>query len=295
MLRLAKYREAGATLTAESTIALDALSALHPNWRVAKDERDEFPFWMGEVDDSRTFLATPKRTPELARWLHENPTGSDWQDDDWRDRCLNDFPRAATALLRLAQQGDWIVDRWREALQAWSDERLAARSWRYVGDTLASAPDNFIKELAHSLGWWIQTVAKVFTRGEDAFFGLIRKILEQSTYEALPDADVAFRSINHPVGSATEAALRWWFRQGLEDGQGLSGEIEPIFTDLCNPDILIFRYGRLLLATNVIALFRVDPEWTKRCLLPFLIGNVRQKKRGQFGRAFFCPRVFISH
>jgi hypothetical protein len=173
-LRLAKFREAGGTLSGDSTATLGALAAEHPSWRMADDERDEFPVWMGEVNESRAFLATPKRTRELVDWLRENPTASDWQDDDWRDRCQNDFPRAASALLRLAKRGEWIVDRWRTALQAWSHERFAARSWRYIGETLASAPDAVIKELAHALGWWLQAVGKVFTRGENAFFGLIR-------------------------------------------------------------------------------------------------------------------------
>jgi hypothetical protein len=73
-LRLAKLLEAGATLSAETTAVWVALSEEYPDWRVAPDERDEFPFWMGEVNDSRSFLATPRDTRGLALWLRENPT-----------------------------------------------------------------------------------------------------------------------------------------------------------------------------------------------------------------------------
>jgi hypothetical protein len=218
----------------------------------------------------------------------------DWQEDDWHDRCRNDFPRAVTALLRLAAQGDWVVSRWREALQVWSDERLAARSWRYLGEALASAPDNVIRELAHPLGWWLQKVAKVFTEHQEQFFSLIQTILEQSRTEQLePDADVAFVSINHPVGFAADAVVSWWFRQGLKDGQGLNAEIRPIFTELCNSEIPIFRYGRFVLATHVIALFRVDQAWTADYLLPFFNWeNFPEEAVAAWKGFLLSPRVY---
>jgi hypothetical protein len=77
------------------------------------------------------------------------------------------------------------------------------------------------------------------------------------------------RAINHPVGQVTEALLRWWYRSPLEDDQGLSDLIMPTFTELCDAQIEKYRHGRVLLAAHIIALFRVDPEWTTSNLLPF--------------------------
>jgi hypothetical protein len=76
------------------------------------------------------------------------------------------------------------------------------------------------------------------------------------------------RAINHPVGHVTQALLHYWFRRQLEDGQGLPDDLKPIFTSLCNTQIDQYRHGRVLLATNVIALFRVDADWTAEHLLP---------------------------
>jgi len=69
------------------------------------------------------------------------------------------------------------------------------------------------------------------------------------------------------VGHVTKALLSWWYRNELEDGQQLPAMIKPTFTELCNVKIGKYRHGRLLLAFNVITLFRVDEDWTKQHLL----------------------------
>src|SRR5690606_14753482 len=86
-LRLAKMAAGGATLSAETRAELDRLSEKYPQWRLADDESDEFPFWMGEGDEWRTFIATPREKAELVEWLKRHPKDEPWQEDDWRQRC----------------------------------------------------------------------------------------------------------------------------------------------------------------------------------------------------------------
>ena len=268
-LRLAKCRFAEVALGPNAGAKLNALSEQYPYWELADDERDEFPVWMGGSEDWRTFLATPKNRRDLVTWLGEHPSSDTWQMDDWRARCKNDFPRTASALLQLAQQDEWVVDRWREALQAWSDEMLAAPSWRYMGIVLLAAPDEVVKELAHSLSWWLQSISRTFKDNEDAFFGLIHKIMALHRDEAAePGDDPVDKAINHPVGHVTEAALRWWYRQQPEDGHGLLSRLKAIFTEVCDTRIATFQHGRVLLSAHVLALFRVDGEWAMQHLLP---------------------------
>ena len=153
--------------------------------------------------------------------------------------------------MALAHRGEWFKDRWREALQAWADEKLAGRSWRYMGKVLALAPDNIIKDVDHSLSWWLQTIAKIFRGNEADFFILIRRILLRYADEHVEaNGDPVFKAINHPVGHATEAALRWWYRQSLEDNQRLPDVLKEIFTELWKIEIPSFCHGRLLLATQ---------------------------------------------
>lgn len=294
-LRLAKYSDAGAVLGADADARLQALSQKYPTWRLAQDERDEFPLWMGDGEDWRTFLATPKRCRDLVNWLREHPRRSDtWQEDDWGERCKRDFRRTASALIHLSQHGEWPVDRWREAMQAWSDETRTARSWRYVGAVLAAAPDKVVKELARSLSWWLEALAKTFSGNEAMFFTLIRRVLTLHREEGIEaDDDPVSRAINHPVGQVTKAALGWWYRQSLEDGQGLPDVLTPIFTDLCRTNVQSFRNGRVLLATNVIALFRVDGQWARQYLLPLFEWRYSvDEARGAWEGFLWSPRIY---
>jgi hypothetical protein len=268
-LRLAKIDSVGVELGADAAQRFRVLSQENQAWKLSEDERDEFSTWMGDGSEWRTFLATPKRRNDLVLWLQEHPEEGVWKDDDWRERCERDFATTACALYALASGGEWIVKRWRVAFQAWSEGTRLTRSWRRLANVIENAPDNVIQELSHSISWWLQVVAKVIDQNEEGFFRLIRRILELNRVgEQGTDNDLVFRAINHPVGHVTDAALAWWYRQSLEDGQGLEGHLKTDFTDICNPDISGYRPGRVMLASNIITFFRVDQAWTEQHLLP---------------------------
>jgi hypothetical protein len=151
-LRLAKYQAAGADLGRDAASALFELWARYPEWRLADDDRDEFPSWTSDSIDHRAFLATPKRYCELVAWLRKHSKSADfWQEHDWRERCKRDFRRTSVALIRLAREDEWFPDRWREALQVWSDEALVLPAWHSVCSILATAPNEVTKGLAHTL------------------------------------------------------------------------------------------------------------------------------------------------
>ncbi len=293
-LRLAKASDAGVAFNAAADARLQALSKQYPRLKLATDESDEFPFWMGNGNDVRTFVTTPKRRRELVAWLKQPPSIDHWQEDDWRQRCRDNFPPTACALAVLAGNGEWPVARWREALQAWAEESLLKRSWRYMNSLVNSAPDAVLKELTHPLSWWLQSIAKTFEGREPVFFKLIRRLLVLERDEGVEaDDDPVSRAINHPVGHVTEAALRWWYQRPLEDGQGLPDAIKPLFSELCNTQIISFRHGRVVLATHVIALFRVDPNWATQHLLPLFdwkksSGEARAAWQGFLG----SPRLY---
>jgi hypothetical protein len=292
-LRLAKMVQAGAVLSASGQERLDQLSNQYPEWRLAADERDEFPFWTGEGDEWRKFVAAPRRRRELVEWLKQQPSSDHWEEDDWRQRCRNDFPTTACALCALASEGVWPATRWREALQAWSEDRLIKRSWRYMGPIIATAPDNVLDAIAHSLSRWLQGVSKTFTGHEAVFIALINRVLELEHQDGLDTDDPVMRAINHPVGQVTEALLRWWYRSSPEDRQGLPEELKAIFTELCDPHFEKFRHGRVLLAAHVIALLRVDPEWTTQHLLPLFDWEPSETEAGAAWEGFlWSPRLY---
>ena len=284
-LRLAKFQSADGSLTEQAIVALESLSETYPNWRLATDERDEFPYWTGEGDDFRTFRVTPKRTRELTVWLRNNPETDFWQEDDWRDRCQNDFRRCVAALLFLSRQDVWLPVRWREAIQVWSNEDMVSASWHWISDAISHAPDDFILAIDPSLGHWLRSAAKSIDENIGDFFTILYRVLNLHEEEQIePVDDIVTRAINHPVGEVTSAALRWWYRQGLDDDQGMRGPLAPFFKRLCNPEIASYMYGRVELGTHAVTFFRVDREWFEQYLLPFF----------DWGRSFHEARAVWS-
>ena len=292
-LRLAKCQAVGARLGADAAARLAALSRQYPMWQLSRDERDEFPFWMGGDEEWREFLEAPKKLHDLVDWLRKHQTPDTWKPDNWSERCKHDFRRTASALMHLASKNEWFVERWREALQTWADDKLQQRSWRYMGTVLNAAPDDDLRSLAHAVSWWLKAIAKTFEGHERIFFDLVRRVVQLHRSEELEADDPVFKAINHPIGHVTEAALSWWYRRSLEDGQGLPGVIKPLFTDLCDVQIAGLRHGRVLLAAHVIALFRVDRDWAVLYLLPlFDWQRSASEARAAWDGFLWAPRLY---
>jgi hypothetical protein len=272
-LRLAKIQAAGAMLGSEAQARLENISQKNPQWQLATNESDEFTFWMEssssiDNDPLRKFLVAPRRRVDLVAWIKQHLSSDFWQDDDWRSRCRDNFSTTSCALFALTREDVWPADRWREALQAWAEDKLLKRSWRYMAPVLANAPDELIQKCAHNISWWLQAIAKTFEGHEELFLPLAQRILALDLEDGAPTDQPVFQAINHPVGQVTEALLSWWYRHSLQDGQGLLDSIKPVFTTMCDTHIAKFRHGRVILAAHAIALFRVDESWATGCLLP---------------------------
>ena len=93
---------------------------------------------------------------------------------------------------------------------------------------------------------------------EDLFWLLMHRLLEIDTKGSIQSRSI-FQAINHPIGMVTEAAFHWWYRQNLQDGQGL---VEPVrvYSRLCNTNEEKYRAGRVILGANAVTLFRVDEK-----------------------------------
>lgn len=297
-LRLAKVTHAGATLSEAGKTRLDALSAQHL-WQLAADESDEFSIWMGSGDwvgdrDSwKPFTPIPRTRRGVLNYLRAHSVLEDSQQDDWRKLCSEMFQATAYALCKLTQQNNWPVERWRDALQAWAEEKLRDRAWHFMAPVVADAPDNLVQALSNGISWWLQAVAKTFENHEDHFLTLAQRIL-QLDFANDGDADnPVFHPINHPVGHVTQALLDWWYRQEPDDGQGLPESIKPIFTELCATQVAKFRHGRVLLAAHALSLFRVDKDWSEQHLLPLFDWNSSKAEAQAAWEGFlWSPRLY---
>jgi hypothetical protein len=281
-LHRAKMRQGGAQLGEAASRTFDGLSAENPEWRLASDERDEFSYWMsgsGDPDDetdNRVDIA-PRKRADLVKWLkqplpHPQPF---FYTDTWRETCRARFFHSCFALCDLAQEHLWPAERWREALQAWSEEGRILRSWHYAAPLVQAMPDMIVQENAHSITWWMEAASKAIDRHEAILLDLSRRVLDLYlqpssgiSQNGQPINEPVTEAINHPIGHVAQALLNLWFKRKPNDNDLLPEDIKPFFTQLCDIGIERFRHGRVLLASRLIALFRVDRSWTEKYLLP---------------------------
>jgi hypothetical protein len=295
-LRLSTWIAATGSLPPESAARLAEIQGRNPTWSTVADERQKFPYFMtsgfGAWGEQ---VSVPTNLAELTAWLHQHPNSDDFERDDWQNLCKNDHNVAASALLQLSHEDAWPVDRWREALQAWSDDQLKLATWDLVHGDLNSAPDPFIHDAAHSVIRWLQSLAESPIPAEDDWTSLLERILRVFRNEATTDdEDPVGRAINHPVGQAVQALLDRWYQSKLEDNQALPERLKGILTEVSDRAVGSFRHGRLILAQNAITLFRVDPDWAIAKVLPlFDWGGVAIEARSAWEGFLWTPRIYL--
>ena len=301
-LRLAKMREAGHRLGGQAHRKLADLATEYPKWALTSHERDEFPFWRGQgtlepgAREGREHTKLPRRPRALVALFQAEPDSQSRDADDWAELCRDSFRAAACALCALAQDDHWPTARWRVALTVWSDEELAARSWRYLSAALVDAPPEHLALIGYEVSQWLKSVAKTTEDSGATFPALCRDVIETNK-RVMPatssDSDPVTTAINHPVGHATKALLEWWYQQLPEDGQGLPETMRGILTNLCDAKESGFRHGRVWLAVNVVSLLRVDSQWTSEHLLPLFDWEDREEEaRAMWTGFLWSPRVY---
>lgn len=291
-LRLAKVRASGVAWGPEASAKLSELEAKYPGQKVAEDGRDELSVWIGSGDEERTVTLTPRRRRDLVEWLKINPGTDPWTEDDWRQRCRDNFSTTACSLYVLALQGIWPEKRWATALQVWAEEKSAPRAWRYAGGLQDLAPDEFIRKHDHGISWWLHIVAKTFTSKDGPFLKLCSRILPLIAYAKTPDISIAW-AINHPVGLVVGALIDWWYSKSPKEGTELPEPIKTTFAGICKTDTDQYLPGRLVLAVHAIALFRVDESWATTNLLPLFDWNrSRDEACGAWSGFLWSPRLY---
>ncbi len=244
-LHLAKLNASGLALGGTAKARLAELSSAYPQWQLAANESDEFSHWMSgtgdpDYEERRDIDIAPRKRRELVQWLTKpQPDRRPFYEDTWRDVCRTRFFHSLYALCDLAQEGVWPAQRWREALQAWSEESMVLRSWRYAAPLVQTMPDTVIQEITHGVAWWIEAASKAINQHEEIMLNLCRRVLALSleagtgmTRNGAPIDQPVTEAINHPVGHVTKALLNLWFKRNPNDNDHLPAEIKSFFTEL---------------------------------------------------------------
>lgn len=305
-LRLSKLKVSGVILSEPAIARFDSISVANPQWQLAADEREEFSHWMSGTSDPdffgrREVAAAPNKRKELVSWLKQPiPDRSPFYEDTWNEVCRKHLMNSLFALSDLAEEGVWPIARWRDALQVWSEKRRVSRSWRYGALLVQKLPNDVLIELARGVSWWLEEVSKSIRQQETVLLVLCRRVLDLSveassgmTRNGAPIDQPVTEAINHPFGHVTQALLNLWFKREPNDNDQLPSDIEPFFTRLCDVQNVAFRHGRVLLGAHLIALFRVDRQWTERNLLPLFDWAVDPVEAKAIWEGFlWSPRLY---
>ena len=298
-LHLAKLKSGNYELGDEAATRYNDLSAKNPEWKLAKDESDEFSHWMSctgdpENLDEDTNINAPSTQNELVKWLKQNPQEDDlFYRDNWRETCKQYPENTAFALLELAREGKWPTKRWEEAFYTWQERKDSRLLWAYLAPTLQTMPDEVFQKIVRSVSWWLEIVPKSMDRLKDIFFMLCSRILEFPYQDEVDNDSPVTKAINHPIGRITKALLNLWFKDDPQDDDRLPPKIEPFFSKLCDTKIVQFRHGRVILASRLISLFRLDRLWTQKYLIPLLDWNINADEAQAAWEGFlWSPRLY---
>jgi hypothetical protein len=271
-LRLSKICEGGGNLTKKTKSELQDISSKYP-WKISHDESDEFPVWISAGGDFK-LVQTPENLQDLVSWLKGTPKREFWTEDDWKERCRNDFLLSSEALLQLLKKGVFPEDRWREALQSWSEEELIKQSWEKMAACFAELSNKNIVKIETSLCWWLKEASKVISKKKLIYYKLTKRILNLFSQETDEVGTISVSgAINHSIGIITEGLISFWNKNGLKEKSKISKYLRPIFSSICNPKNKGLLSGRLVLASNVTTFFRVDHAWTMVNLIPLFNWN----------------------
>lgn len=296
-LRLSKIKTAGAGLTSEADDKLGRLSTEHPSWRLERDDRDEFAMWMesGARISGRERIILPRERIDLAKAVVARLTQDHWYEDDWREVCQKLPKRAITTLIVLANQKNWPISAWREALQTFSEGTFVKLSLRWLAPHLLHAPNAVIQELSHTLSWWLEVAANIIVSptANETWLKLIDRILDcTASEEPVFDEDPVGRAINHPVGHVAQALINWWYRLKPKAGLGFIEPLKIRFKRMVDSDITRLPHGRVVMAAHVNSLFGADPYWTSQNLLLYFDWNAGSREaRAVWEGYLWSPRI----
>ena len=265
------------SLGPEAKQRLNELAECNPELPQAISEQDTFNFWSVTGRAAFDQVSIPQDHHELMEWLQSvvgrNPPFT--QSDNWGERCREDLRATSKALLELADKGDWIENRWREALSAWSDGDLPAESWNLLDPFLAAVPVEWLGALFPALSQWLVAVAPIVNVNDSSFFAVIDRILdvgENTTClpsESYPHPDS--QTLIETLGGCTEALLNLWHCNREDQWPtDLPVKIRQRLEKVIDTNSENFRWGRALLTAELDAFFFANGEWTETHLLPLL-------------------------
>lgn len=306
-LLLDKLDESGCQLPVFARETLDSLVSKY-QWKRSPWQQEEFGLWLSgtgdpDFDEQVKKITLPREVKSLTKAVI-NGTGRDYYslprvEDDWDEICDKDPELASSALIRAADQGNWNIQFWHDALCSWRKEEKLRIAICLLENSLPKMGDAIYGELCGCIADWAETGAKTRIIPEELLSEIARRIFDnqsgKSKYGGGEKDDGAYvsRAINHPVGKVVFALLDNGFPETIHKGDGIKRKYRDLYTQVCERRTPWMRHGRVVLASRLIALYYADEDWVKRHLLPYARWETDEKEAAAFWTGFLYANSVI--
>ena len=271
-LYLSKLAGSKAGLSPASASVLSALSQQHPGWQISSNQGEEFSTWFSTSSDPD--FEWPKytgprshRVEDLCAWL-KKPKDED-TDREWRRICICHPMHVLQAFASLHNEGIYPVNEWRTALSSWSSKFWAYRIWFLCHSVVLKLPRDPLTDTARDLALFVKSTQD--QHKDIPVIAFCNCILSLQFSDQMPWRQDITGAINHPTGIAVLILIQHLFAShNLKDNSGLPSEISTAFEKITSQQASASSYGLLVLGMYLVSLFRIDPAWTARFMIPLL-------------------------
>ena len=295
-LRLHKLAASGARL---DKMSKELASEVVPDMDGGFDHRDEFTVWHGEARwiGDEEFVPPGLLRGSVADFVAAIRDGGIGR-EGYRGLALAQPVKAASALRRLAKEGEWPTTCWRGFLEAFhglcNGPKRHDRFKAFVGQLVFSAPDWFIADVGPAVARIMKDLAEAYGADrEQEWGGLWARVWSGlcRTYPPISDlADPLTEALNRSAGILADAALVRLWKYEPKNGEGLPPAVLPYFDAIdADPE---GHLGRVMLATRLYHLFMIDPRWTREHLLSRLSPADSDEARDLWSAYGWSPTVY---
>ena len=230
----------------------------------------EKPFHqISEKENLYEIISLPKNKNELFEYIKQNQE-RDWfhTRDDWKDLCKNEIDLVFDVLLYLYKENITSYDWWNDAFNNCREESLAHKSWNILSNESVIFNEEIIAICSRNMSDWLNNLSFLEFNNEDNFLRLINLIISKYTTKNEIIEDYVSSAINNPIGICVETLQKWWFSKNPTNNSLINEKLLDLYTEICKSDNAKFISGKVILASNLLFLYQVDPNWTKENLTP---------------------------
>jgi hypothetical protein len=299
-LILAKLNSYGRSLPHIAEMKLQNYSKKYPEWKLQDEDRDEFNIWSGKTEYGHRADITVKdlfelEIEDLIKYLSE-------KESQYHKGRLNSFrvgcrdktlKKAIKVLGFLAENLLWDSDIWRSGLIGLAESN--ENTWIEIAPLLVKADTDLYKNIAWAISYWTKINIQFIKCGapeEKYFWSIFNHVLIHGSISTDHILDAMTYAQNHPLGIISIALIQ---RIGDNDistiGRVPKGEFKDKINLLINVKTKVSLAGKIILASRLYYLFKLDPKWTKENLIPLFEWDGSETVKLFWQAYLWSPRI----